>query len=99
MDSKNAAKRSESPAALGGKPQGFSIRDDTKKSSAQRRTEKPVPPSNNDDDFFNSANQGGAGNSKAVTQQPTDAGMPKASKPGASVTMFSAQPKGTSGSK
>jgi hypothetical protein len=45
------------------------------------------------------ANQGGAGNSKAVTQQPTDAGMPKASKPGASVTMFSAQPKGTSGSK
>ena len=60
MDSKNAAKRSESPAALGGKPQGFSIRDDTKKSSAQRRTEKPVPPTNNDDDFFNSANQGGA---------------------------------------
>jgi hypothetical protein len=45
------------------------------------------------------ANQGGAGNSKAVTQQPTDAGMPKASKPGASVTMFSAQPKGTNGSK
>jgi len=45
------------------------------------------------------ANQGGAGNSKAVTQQPTDAGMPKASKPGASVTMFSAQPKGTRGSK
>jgi hypothetical protein len=45
------------------------------------------------------ANQGGVGNSKAVTQQPTDAGMPKASKPGASVTMFSAQPKGTNGSK
>jgi hypothetical protein len=45
------------------------------------------------------ANQGGAGNSKAVTQQPTDAGMPKASKPGASVTMFTAQPKGTHGSK
>ena len=45
------------------------------------------------------ANQGGAGNSKAVTQQPTNAGMPKASKPGASVTMFTAQPKGTHGSK
>jgi hypothetical protein len=43
------------------------------------------------------ANQGGSG--KAPTQQPTNAGMPKASKPGASVTMFSAQPSGTHGSK
>jgi len=42
------------------------------------------------------ANQGGSG--KAPTQQPTNAGMPKASKPAASTTMFSAQPKGTRGS-
>jgi hypothetical protein len=45
------------------------------------------------------ANQGGAGNSKSVTQQPRYDGMPKASKPGASVTMFTAQPSGTHGSK
>jgi hypothetical protein len=45
------------------------------------------------------ANQGSAGNSKAVTQQPRYDGMPKASKPGASVTMFTAQPSGTHGSK
>ena len=43
------------------------------------------------------ANQGGFG--KAPTAQPVNAGMPKASKPGASVTMFSAQPSGTRGSK
>ena len=43
------------------------------------------------------ANQGGS--AKANVQQPTNAGMPKASKPGASVTMFSAQPSGTHGSK
>ena len=43
------------------------------------------------------ANQGGS--AKVNVQQPTNAGMPKASKPGASVTMFSAQPKGTHGSK
>ena len=45
------------------------------------------------------ANQGSAGNSKAVTQQPRYDGMPKASKPGASVTMFTTQPSGTNGSK
>jgi hypothetical protein len=45
------------------------------------------------------ANQGGAGNSKVVTQQPRIDGMPKAAKPGASVTMLSTQPSGTHGSK
>jgi hypothetical protein len=45
------------------------------------------------------ANQGSAGNSKAVTQQPRKDGMPKAAKPGASVTMLSKQPSGTRGSK
>ena len=43
------------------------------------------------------ANQGSS--AKVNVQQPTNAGMPKASKPGASVTMFSAEPKGTHGSK
>jgi len=43
------------------------------------------------------ANQGGSG--KAPTQQPKNTGMPKASKPGATVTMFTKQPKGTRGSK
>ena len=43
------------------------------------------------------ANQGGS--AKAPTQQPRKDGMPKASKPGASVTMFTAQPSGTHGSK
>jgi hypothetical protein len=43
------------------------------------------------------ANQGGAG--KANVQQPKNTGMPKASKPGATVTMFTKQPKGTRGSK
>ena len=45
------------------------------------------------------ANQGSAGNSKAVTQQPNKNGMPKAAKPGASVTMLTKQPGGTRGSK
>lgn len=43
------------------------------------------------------ANQGGAG--KANVQQPRKDGMPKAAKPGASVTMLTKQPKGTRGSK
>ena len=43
------------------------------------------------------ANQGGAG--KANVQKPTINGMPKASKPGASVTMLTKQPSGTRGSK
>jgi hypothetical protein len=43
------------------------------------------------------ANQGGAG--KANVAKPVNAGTPKASKPSASTTMFSAQPKGTKGSK
>ena len=43
------------------------------------------------------ANQGSAG--KANAAGPVNAGMPKASKPGTSVTMFSAEPKGTHGSK
>jgi hypothetical protein len=45
------------------------------------------------------ANQGSAGNSKVVTQQPRIDGMPKAAKPGASVTMLTKQPSGTRGSK
>ena len=45
------------------------------------------------------ANQGGAGNSKSTTSIARKDGMPKASKPGASTTMFTAQPKGTRGSK
>lgn len=37
----NKQKRSESPAALGGKPTGFSIKqEDSKKASASRKTEK-----------------------------------------------------------
>jgi len=43
------------------------------------------------------ANQGGAG--KAPVQKPTVNGMPKASKPSASVTMLTKQPGGTRGSK
>ena len=43
------------------------------------------------------ANQGGS--AQPNVQQPTNFGMPKASKPGASVTMLSKQPKGTRGSK
>jgi hypothetical protein len=43
------------------------------------------------------ANQGGAG--KANIAKPVNAGMPKASKPGASTTMLTKQPKGTRGSK
>jgi hypothetical protein len=43
------------------------------------------------------ANQGSAG--KANVQKPTVNGMPKASKPGASTTMFTKQPSGTRGSK
>jgi hypothetical protein len=43
------------------------------------------------------ANQGG--NAKVNVQQPRKDGMPKAAKPGATVTMFTKQPKGTRGSK
>jgi len=43
------------------------------------------------------ANQGGAG--KANIAKPVNAGMPKASKPGATTTMLTKQPKGTRGSK
>lgn len=43
------------------------------------------------------ANQGSAG--KANVQQPRLSGVPKAAKPGASVTMFTVQPSGTNGSK
>lgn len=43
------------------------------------------------------ANQGGAG--KANIAGPVNAGMPKASKPAASTTMFTKQPSGTRGSK
>ena len=43
------------------------------------------------------ANQGGA--AKVNVQQPRKDGMPKAAKPGATVTMFTKQPKGTRGSK
>jgi hypothetical protein len=43
------------------------------------------------------ANQGGAG--KANIAKPVNAGMPKASKPGATTTMFTKAPKGTRGSK
>jgi hypothetical protein len=43
------------------------------------------------------ANQGGS--AKANVQKPSKSGMPKAAKPGATVTMFTKQPKGTRGSK
>jgi hypothetical protein len=43
------------------------------------------------------ANQGGS--AKANIAKPVNAGMPKASKPGATTTMFTKQPKGTRGSK
>lgn len=43
------------------------------------------------------ANQGG--NAKVNVQQPRTGGVPKAAKPGATVTMFTKQPKGTRGSK
>jgi len=45
------------------------------------------------------ANQGGAGNSKAVTAPPILTGAPKGGKPKASVTMLTKQPSGTRGSK
>lgn len=59
----------------------------------------PVLPKNQPGKASKPANQGGAGNSKAVTQQPRKDGMPKAAKPGASTTMLTKQPKGTRGSK
>lgn len=43
------------------------------------------------------SNQGGM--AKANVQQPTKGGVPKAGKPGASVTMLTKQPSGTHGSK
>lgn len=43
------------------------------------------------------ANQGSAGSSKATTSQPRMDGMPKAAKPGATVTMLTKQPSGTKG--
>lgn len=43
------------------------------------------------------ANQGGS--AKVNVQQPRKDGMPKAAKPGATVTMLTKQPKGTRGSK
>ena len=43
------------------------------------------------------ANQGGS--AKVNVHQPRKDGMPKAAKPGATVTMFTKQPKGTRGSK
>ena len=43
------------------------------------------------------ANQGSAGKSKAVTSGPILTGVPKASKPKASVTMLTKQPSGTKG--
>ncbi len=57
----------------------------------------PVMPKNQPGKGSKPANQGKAG--KANVQQPTNAGMPKASKPSASVTMLTKQPKGTRGSK
>ena len=54
-------------------------------------------PSNQPGKASKPANQGSS--AKVNVQQPTNFGMPKASKPGASVTMFTAQPSGTHGSK
>lgn len=52
----NKPKRSESPAALGGKAQGFAVsKEDSKKTSASRKTEKPQQ-NNDEDDFFSNAN-------------------------------------------
>jgi len=56
----------------------------------------PVKPKNQPGPGKKPANQGSAG--KAPTQQPRKDATPKAAKPGASVTMFTAQPSGTRGS-
>jgi hypothetical protein len=57
----------------------------------------PVMPKNQPGKASKPANQGGA--AKVNVQQPRKDGMPKAAKPGATVTMFTKQPKGTRGSK
>ena len=54
-------------------------------------------PSNQPGKAKKPANQGG--NAKPNVQKPRKDGMPKAAKPGATVTMFTKQPKGTRGSK
>lgn len=57
----------------------------------------PMKPKNQPGKGSKPANQGSAG--KANVQQPTKTGVPKASKPKASVTMLTKQPSGTRGSK
>jgi len=57
----------------------------------------PVKPKNQPGKGSKPANQGSAG--KANIAQPRTGGVPKAAKPGATVTMFTKQPSGTRGSK
>jgi len=57
----------------------------------------PVMPKNQPSKASKPANQGSAG--KVNVQQPRKDGMPKAAKPGATITMFTKQPKGTRGTK
>jgi hypothetical protein len=59
----------------------------------------PVKPKNQPARAKKVANQGGAGNSKAVTAPPILTGTPSGGKPKASVTMLTKQPSGTRGSK
>ena len=55
----------------------------------------PKLPNNQPGKAKKPANQGGS--AKVNVQQPKNTGMPKAAKPGATVTMFSKAPKGTRG--
>ena len=57
----------------------------------------PVKPKNQPGKASKPANQGGM--AKANIAQPRTGGVPKAAKPGATVTMFTKQPSGTRGSK
>ena len=57
----------------------------------------PVKPKNQPGKGSKPANQGGS--ASANVQQPRKDSTPKAGKPKASVTMFTAQPSGTRGSK
>ena len=57
----------------------------------------PMKPKNQPGKAKKPANQGSAG--KVNVQAPRTRGVPKAAKPGATVTMFSKQPSGTRGTK
>ena len=57
----------------------------------------PMKPKNQPGKASKPANQGSAG--KVNVQAPRTGGVPKAAKPGATITMFSKQPSGTRGTK